>query len=86
MTEWTPEPALLCDAVELAGAVPAQQPALALGRQRVDTALYAGLSRVMTAADPQGREIYLSCGAALDHLVAAMAAEGWDTDVHRFPD
>ena len=27
----------------------------------------------------------MSCGAALDHFRVAMAAEGWETDVDRFP-
>lgn len=48
--------------------------------------LYADLSRVMIAADPQGREMYLSCGAALDHFMVAMSAAGWHTSVLRFPD
>ncbi len=48
--------------------------------------LFADLTRVMTAADPEGREIYLSCGAVLDHLIVAMASAGWETAVQRFPD
>lgn len=40
----------------------------------------------MPAADPAGREITLSCGAALDHFIVAMAVAGWDTNVTRFPD
>jgi nitroreductase len=88
MTETTPDPALLCDAVELACRAPSlhnSQPWRWVANGST-LHLYADLSRVMTAADPQGREIYLSCGAALDHLAVAMAAAGWDADVHRFPD
>ena len=48
--------------------------------------LFADAGRLMPAADPQGREITLSCGAALDHLVTAMAAAGWKTRVARLPD
>ncbi|MBY0286297.1 MAG: NAD(P)H nitroreductase [Mycobacteriaceae bacterium] len=48
--------------------------------------LFADFTRVMNAADPEGREIYLSCGAALDHLTVAMAAFGWEAAVQRFPD
>jgi nitroreductase len=48
--------------------------------------LYADLTQMMNSADPEGREIYLSCGAALDHLVVAMADVGWYTAVRRFPD
>lgn len=48
--------------------------------------LFADLTQMMNSADPEGREIYLSCGAVLDHLVVAMAGIGWHTAVHRFPD
>lgn len=48
--------------------------------------IFADIGRLMSAADPLGREIILSCGAALDHFVAAMAAAGWHTAVRRFPD
>ncbi|MGO4443387.1 NAD(P)H nitroreductase [Mycobacterium sp. 2YAF39] len=48
--------------------------------------LFADLTRVMTAADPEGREIYLSCGAVLDHMIVAMASAGWEASVQRFPD
>lgn len=48
--------------------------------------LFVDLTQMMTSADPEGREIYLSCGAALHHLVVAMANAGWYTDVRRFPD
>jgi hypothetical protein len=41
---------------------------------------------LMGATDPSGRELVLSCGAALDHLRVAMAAAGWDTTVEPFPD
>ncbi|MDT7765377.1 MAG: hypothetical protein QOC63_4797 [Mycobacterium sp.] len=88
MTETTPDPALLCDAVELACRAPSlhnSQPWRWVAKGST-LHLYADLSRVMTAADPQGREIYLSCGAALDHLTVAMAAAGWDAAVQRFPD
>ena len=48
--------------------------------------LFADASRLMFAADPQGREITLSCGAALDHPIVAMSAAGWETTVARCPD
>jgi nitroreductase len=48
--------------------------------------LFADTGRLIAVADPQGREITLSCGATLDHFVVAMAASGWDTTVTRFPD
>jgi hypothetical protein len=47
--------------------------------------LFADRRRLMHATDSAGREMILSCGAALDHLRVAMAAAGWDTAVDRFP-
>lgn len=88
MTQTTPDPALFCDAVELACRAPSlhnSQPWRWVAKGPT-LHLYADLGRVMTAADPLGREIYLSCGAVLDHLTAAMAAAGWATEVRRFPD
>ncbi|MGY2061071.1 NAD(P)H nitroreductase, partial [Nocardia gipuzkoensis] len=41
--------------------------------------------RVLTAADPAGRQRMLSCGIVLDHLRVAMAAAGWRTRTARFP-
>lgn len=35
--------------------------------------------------DNSGRQTLLSCGAALDHLRAAMAADGWEAHIERFP-
>jgi nitroreductase len=48
--------------------------------------LFADTGRLMSAADPEGPEITLSCGAALDHLTVAMSAAGWDSAVTRLPD
>src|SRR5690242_12214281 len=48
--------------------------------------LFADAGRLIPAADPQGREITLSCGAALDHLILAMSVAGWNTNVQRIPD
>jgi hypothetical protein len=48
--------------------------------------LFADRSRLIWSADGAGRELLLSCGAVLDHLLVAMAAAGWDTAVERFPD
>jgi nitroreductase len=47
--------------------------------------LYADRSRWLTATDPEGRDLLLSCGAALHHLRVALAALGWSTRVHRVP-
>ena len=48
--------------------------------------LFADAGRLISAADPQGREITLSCGAALDHFTSAMSAAGWHATVTRLPD
>jgi hypothetical protein len=47
--------------------------------------LYADASRLLPATDPDGRDLMLSCGAALHHLQVALAASGWATHVHRLP-
>ena len=88
MTELTPDFAVMMDAVGLASRAPSihnSQPWrwVAEGSR---LHLYADLTRVMTVADPEGRQMYLSCGAALDHFTVAMAAAGWHTSVQRFPD
>src|SRR5690242_8010665 len=88
MTMQTPGIKVIRDAVELACRAPSlhnSQP----WRWVADGSalhLFADIGRLMSAADPLGREIILSCGAALDHLVTAMAAAGWHTAVRRFPD
>src|SRR5262245_36494208 len=88
MTTPTPDPDVVRDAVELACRAPSvhnSQP----WRWMADGAtlhLFADTGRLMSAADPQGREITLSCGAALDHFTSAMSAAGWHTTVTRFPD
>jgi nitroreductase len=47
--------------------------------------LYADKSMRLPNTDPDGRELMLSCGAALHHCVVALAALGWQAKVHRFP-
>ncbi len=47
--------------------------------------LYADPDRQLPAADPDGRDLLLSCGASLHHGVVALAALGWQTRIHRFP-
>ena len=48
-------------------------------------ALFADRSRQLTHADPDGRDLILSCGAALHHLQVAAAGAGWKADVRRMP-
>jgi hypothetical protein len=88
MTQKAPGPNVIRDAVSLACRAPSlhnSQP----WRWLVDGAvlhLYADYAQLMLAADSSGREVVLSCGAALDHLRVAMDASGWDCAVERFPD
>ncbi|MEV0567834.1 hypothetical protein [Dactylosporangium sp. NPDC050588] len=58
-------------------------------RWRIDRdrlALYADWNRRLADADPDGRQLLISCGAALHHARVALAAEGVGVDVWRFPD
>ncbi|MDT7573781.1 MAG: hypothetical protein QOH17_114, partial [Pseudonocardiales bacterium] len=48
--------------------------------------LYADGSRQVPATDPHGRDLLISCGAALNHLLVALASLGWDARVRRMPD
>jgi nitroreductase len=48
--------------------------------------LFADPSRRLGQTDPHGRDLVMSCGAALHHLQVAFAASGWATRVHRVPD
>jgi nitroreductase len=47
--------------------------------------LFADTARHLRHTDPDGRDLVLSCGAALHHLQVAAAATGWSTHVHRMP-
>jgi nitroreductase len=47
--------------------------------------LYADPALRLPHTDPDGRDMMLSCGASLHHLVVALAALGWQAKVHRFP-
>ena len=48
--------------------------------------LFADLKRQLMYADPQRRDLVISCGAALHHLQTAAAALGWAARVQRLPD
>jgi nitroreductase len=48
--------------------------------------LFADPDRHLIAIDADGRELLLSCGAALHHLIVALAGPGWSAQVERFPD
>ena len=47
--------------------------------------LFADHARVGHHTDSTGREVILSCGAALDHIEVAAAAAGWRVAVVRYP-
>ncbi|MGD9622837.1 MAG: NAD(P)H nitroreductase [Mycolicibacterium sp.] len=47
--------------------------------------LYADPELLLPHTDPDGRDLMLSCGAALNHCVVALAALGWQSTVHRLP-
>ncbi|GAB1510369.1 Acg family FMN-binding oxidoreductase [Actinophytocola sp. KF-1] len=58
-------------------------------RWRIDDGsvhLFADWARHVPAGDPGGRDLLISCGAALHHFRVAAAALGWATAVHRLPD
>jgi nitroreductase len=48
--------------------------------------LYADRTRQLGVADPVGRLLMISCGAALHHARVALAAEGWNPAVTRLPE
>ncbi|HTK64538.1 MAG TPA: NAD(P)H nitroreductase [Pseudonocardia sp.] len=48
--------------------------------------LYLDSERTLPAVDPQNRELIISCGAALHHLVVALSGSGWSARVTRLPD
>lgn len=47
--------------------------------------LMADETRRVPITDTEGRDLLLSCGAALNHLRVALAALGWRTAVHHVP-
>ena len=47
--------------------------------------LYSDTNRQLPNTDPDGRDLILSCGAALNHCVVALAAVGWRAKVNRLP-
>ena len=58
-------------------------------RWRVGSAsldLFAEPDMQLSTTDPDGRDLIISCGAALHHCVVALAALGWQAKVHRLPD
>ncbi len=79
---------VLHDAVKKAGRAPSlhnSQPwRFVVGTEQVD--LYADYDRWLPATDADGRDVLVSCGAALHHLRLALAGAGMHASVDRFPD
>jgi nitroreductase len=48
--------------------------------------LHAARERQLDVTDPAGHLLLISCGAALQHAVTALAAAGWRVEVRRLPD
>lgn len=48
--------------------------------------LFADWARQLSRADPDGRDLLVSCGAALHHLGVAAAALGWTAHIRHAPD
>ncbi len=73
--------------IELAARAPSTQPWR--WRWRMTGAgleLHADRTRQLVLADPVGRNLVISCGAALNHLQVGAGALGWETEVERVPD
>ncbi len=87
MTTHGPDRETLRTAIALAARAPSvhnTQPwRWAIGAESVH--LFADWTRQVPATDPDGRDLLISCGAALHHFRVALAALGWATDVHRVP-
>ena len=47
--------------------------------------LYAEPSLHLEHTDPDTRDLIISCGASLNHCSVALAALGWQSKIHRFP-
>ncbi len=47
--------------------------------------LFAEPSLHLEHTDPDGRDLIISCGIALNHCVVALAASGWQSKIHRLP-
>lgn len=85
---WTPGPETVRQILELACRAPSvhnTQPWLWRVRgSRID--LYADTTRQLPVADSQGRNLVVSCGAALHHARVAAGAVGLEARVTRTPD
>jgi nitroreductase len=82
-----PDVGTIRTALTLAGRAPSVHNTQPWG-WRVDAAslhLYSDAGRQLPHTDPDGRDLILSCGAALHHCTVAFAAVGWRSKVTRLP-
>jgi nitroreductase len=88
MKEYRPDRHTVLGAVALANRAPSvhnTQPwHWLLGTDSIH--LMADRTRRLPVTDPDGRDLLLSCGAALHHLRVALSALGWRAIVRRVPD
>jgi len=88
MTATSVDPRTVRSALELAARAPSvhnTQPwRWRIGDDSVE--LLADEGRRLRATDQDGRDLMMSCGAALHHLRVALAAKGIGTTVRRLPD
>jgi nitroreductase len=88
MSTQFPDHETICAALSLATRAPSvhnTQP----WRWQVNTDrlhLYAERGLQLPTTDPDARDLIISCGISLHHCVAALAALGWQSRVHRHPD
>ncbi|MBX7435337.1 nitroreductase family protein [Mycobacterium sp. Y57] len=82
-----PDTETLRSALALAGRAPSVHNSQPWQWRLGDTSvhLYANPELLLPHTDPDGRDLMLSCGAALNHCVVALAALGWQSKVHRLP-
>jgi hypothetical protein len=84
----TPSRDLVRQIVELASLAPSvhnTQP-WSWHRERGRVQLYADRSRQLSVEDPTGRNLTISCGAALHHFRIAAGALGWQVSVDVLPE
>ena len=55
------------------------------GWLRTGLHLYSDAGLQLPNTDPDGRDLMLSCGAALNHCVVALSAVGWQAKIIRLP-